>query len=244
MKTLPLLSLLILVVAAASCKVIQPEDLRPDRDQVQPLLPPLEPLLDQRSLDLSYDLANTSTSGDASGIGLPVGAGVFIGASDFNSRSVTSADKRIRDLSTLWERDVISNMTAGGQPLGSIVLTIPFKETRPVAMGWTVLSGLTLFIPNIFGMPIIKHRTELELEALILDCKDQVIGRYLGYGNAKATMSTRGYGGDLENLSGNDPLSRKSHLDAVKQALAQIKTEINKDGSRVSTQLRNCTVGS
>lgn len=233
-----------LIFLSSSCKTIGISDLQPTASFIQPSLPPLDAFIDARSIEYAYNLDVTTSQSDSDGGLVRVTDGVWIGSGTTNSRSVSNIDKRIHDITTIWDKEVLQRISVpDGDPVGSIVLSIPVSESRASGWGWFTASVLTLGIPNLFGMPFHSYRHEIELEAVIKDCNGSILGRYLGYGKQSTNVALyHGYAGgsNLMEVSGREGAARKSNIIAVQQAIDSIKGQINRDASRLADQLLGC----
>ena len=220
--------MLIFVTFLVGCQSIQMSDLRPPKSPISGKLPSLEPNIDVNSLHAAYSFGTTVGSGSATGYETTALGGV-IGTSVFTSQQTAVADKRIQDFIVLFEREVRDNITVGDyDSKGKAVARIIIGETKVGGFGWFLLSCLTLTVPNWFGMPLWNYVTELELEVVIKDCNDKVIGRFQGYGRSRVPVAAwHGYdGGSLSQITGTEDAVRMSNIRAINMAMAEIKAKI------------------
>ncbi len=230
MKKLTLLLSLALVLG--SCASMKLSELRPS-NRNEALLPTLEPIVDMYTLESIYSMEYISDrSMTYTTDTYPVGLGI-----SFNNQ-VYSRDRRVQDILTLFDREVKDNITNPfGEKRGYIVCKIAGGYTGAGGIGWTILSGLTMFIPNIFGMPLENLQTMLDVEVEIYDLNDKLIGRYNGQGYSKVWVAMfYGYSTDIfDEYQGS--ASRISNIRAFKQAMNVIKANIAKDHDVLSQKL-------
>lgn len=223
------------------CKSIQVADLHVANPNAN-LLPALEPQIIKESFEVAYSKGTTKSTGSGTGIGQSIGGGTVVGAGVGSSLSTTFADKRVQDALIIYEREIRENVSSSNEiPKGYAVCRITTGQTKLGSAGWVILSGVTLMIPNIFGMPYGSYKTELELEIEIQDSCKKTIARYTGYGYNKTMLAAYwGYGGGSAHITGNESGARKSNIEAVKMAMAEIKQKINADHLKLTQALKEC----
>jgi hypothetical protein len=235
--------ILVLFLVIIGCKSIRVTDLKVSSPNKQ-LLPGLEPQINLTSFETAYSLGTTKSTGASGGMGQGLGGGTIVGVGVSSSVSTSVKDKRIQDALIIYEREIRENITQGNEkPKGYAICKITTGQTKLGGAGWIILSGVTLMIPNIFGMPYGNYKTELEVEVEIQDSCKNTIGRYTGYGFGKATLAAYwGYGGGNGHITGNESGARKSNIIAFKMAILEVKNKINADYGRLIKELENCKI--
>lgn len=136
-----------------------------------------------------------------------------------------------QDLNVVYEREVKSNLTrAGGDRYGYAVCRVIAERHRPGAL-WLVSSAVLLFTPNLLGYPAGQSRRWMEVEVEVFDAQRRSLGRYSGYGQAAVPVAA--YWGYAP-----DDAARASSVRAFKAALADIKTQMDRDADRLNAGLR------
>jgi hypothetical protein len=223
------------------CKSIKVTDLKVKEPNAL-LLPALEPQINLTSFETAYSLGTTKSSGTSAGIGQGLGGGTIVGVGVSSSVSTAVKDKRVQDALIIYEREIRENITNGNEkPKGYSICKITTGQTKLGSAGWIILSGVTLGVPNILGMPYGSYKTELEVEIEIQDSCKNTIGRYTGYGYNKTLLAAYwGYGGGSAHITGNESGARKSNILAFKMAMQEVKNKINADNVRLAKALENC----
>ena len=224
---------LLSLISFVSCKTLQISELRPTGTN-EKLLPALEPQIDMESFQFAYSMISTRTTGRTTGNDTDV-------IRRYSEHSTTFVDKRIQDATILFERDLRDNITLGnGKPVGRAVCKIPTGGTKITGAGWLLASTFTFTILNWFGMPAVNYTTELELEVEIMNCNEDIIGRYTGYGFRRIPLAAwHGYDGSFVVTDGGDG-PRKSNIDAFQMAMTEIKSKIAADYDRLKNELESC----
>jgi hypothetical protein len=224
-----------------SCRTVKLKHLRTEYP-IEKKLPMLEPRIEMNSLLSAYSLGSSSTTGYGSSYGWGNRSGGFSSIGSFSSESLNKEDKRIRETITLFEREVKDNISTGiGKSIGYIDCTIEAADTR--ATGWLLIvpSILSLYSLNLIGVPFFFYKTELEIEVVIRDKKDNPIARYKGYGKKNVPVAM--YYGYYGHLTGNKKstdtgAARISAIQAFKVAMKQVKKAIEKDYEDIVIELK------
>lgn len=226
-----LIFLTVIIQLVSSCASMKMSDLKPEPKNNK-LLPTLQTRIDINSFESAYTLGTaTSTSSgtvygqsktgqnktQVSGIGVSV------------SSTTMSKDPRIQDAITIFDRDVKDNITDPfGESKGYILCKINASNNK-VNLGWAVLSGVTLMVPNLFGMPMGAYKIELDVDVEIYDHSEKLIARYNGVAKKKTYMAAYwGYGKDVE---------RVANIKAFRAAMNQIKLQIENDYEKLLLKL-------
>ncbi len=240
-KFLPLFGLLLLL---SSCATLTMADLKP-YNKNRELLPALEPRVDINSFETAYSLgySKSTTTGYATTTetvntskNTTYKIGEVIGSAETDN--IANKDPRVQDAITLFDREVKNNIcNPYGDVSGYIVCKIAASKVRRSGYGWTALSVVTLFAPNLLGMPYGTYKTAFDVEVEIYGLKNNLIGRY----NAQAYDKTwialyYGYStmGPSEVAT---PAARISGINAFKEAMNDIKGQIENDYNRLNREL-------
>ena len=136
-----------------------------------------------------------------------------------------------RDLATLFEREVREVLTDPyGEKRGFLELKVTTTKTQ-IGIGWAVISGLFVFVPNLFGMPISTPKIAVTAQLDVLDNQHRLLSTYRADGEAKGRTAL------YSSTSYADP-GRVLYVQAVRQCLEQIKTKMQPDIARLQTQLK------
>jgi hypothetical protein len=94
-----------------------------------------------------------------------------------------------------------------------------------------MLSGFTLFLPNLIGLPMARYKIEVQMTVEIWNAKKELVGKYKGLGEGKASVACYyGYG-----MTG---AATKAQSQALKSALSVIRTQIQDDAQRITSELQ------
>ncbi len=155
------------------------------------------------------------------------GFSVFLDGFNRSNASMTVDN----DIRTLFENDVKENITNPyGQQYGWVVLNPKTLERKHMAHHLSVINFMTLGIANLFGVNIRKYKTFIELEVEIFNANDDLIGRYLGTGELITKVNKY-----KKNQADH---YRMATIKVSKQALAEIKEQINTDFDRLNANLK------
>jgi hypothetical protein len=216
---------IIIALLASSCVSIKQSDFHQiPKNSV--LLPALETRFDLYSFESAYSLGTTSGSSVGYGTAVSNSSAIVISG----GTSIHSRDPRIQDAITIFDRNVKENITNPyGEKKGYIVCKMADGSSK-LSIGLVVLSGLTLCIPNLFGMPFGSYKTYLDVEVEIYNMRDELIGRYSEICSEKAWMAC--YWGYSDKNA-----SIKSAVDAFSCALSSINDQIVDDADRLNHEL-------
>ena len=201
----------------------------------QNLLPSLSPYVDIESFHRAYTSFQFMRQPDRY---------EFSKAIDMDSAIFTSSmmfRQRIVDDLLTFEHEVYNNITdTTTQKKGYIVCRITNGFVDPGNYALAVISGLTLFIPNLLGMPISKVDTFLELEVNIYNLNEERVASYVAEGKGRAWVALYyGYSDwNMGSARGESNVYRKSSILAFNNAMRNIKEQINKDAQNIAWGLR------
>lgn len=220
-----------------SCKTLQVTDLQPKSSHTSQKLPSLEAQIDLPSLENAYSKGVTQSTG----VGLAVSTSSFSAIGVGASTSISYSDKRIQDVITLFQRDVINNISQDNSEVitGKIGLRITFSNIKFGGGGYIIPAIFTAGLAWAFGMPINVITQELELEVSVMDKNNKLIKKYTGYGKAKVNVAA--YSG-YKKMDGptyqQASVGRKANIEAYNMAMAEIKASIEKDYDRLQKALQ------
>lgn len=124
------------------------------------------------------------------------------------------------DADILCSRYVQDNLTqSDGDVYGYVEFKMVIGQSGLAGWGWYALSIGTLCVPNIFGMPLLAAKTQLEIEMDIYDSEKRLIGRFIGKGFGKAKVAFY-YGYSAMSAP------RVANVAAVSMALREINMQL------------------
>jgi len=223
--------LIFIALSITSCASMKMTDLKPTPKNNQ-LLPTLEPRVDLSSFESAYTLGSTTSNSAGTVYGQTRTnqnrtSTIGIGSSTTTSTSIK--DPRIQDAITIFDRDVKDNITDPFNDTKGVILCKINASNPKVGYGWSVLSGFTLMIPNLLGMPIGSYKMSLDVEVEIYNNNGKLIGRYNAQSKEKTYMALYwGYGKDA---------ARVANIKAFREALNIIKKEISNDYEKLVGKL-------
>lgn len=168
---------LILVVAAVAmvgCRSYSFMETTPSVDLAKKL-PAMELNLDEQSFATVTGYATTeSTSSTLVDYSRPLGIG--FGVSENSSVSYTSSD--LNNVKSLYYTNMYDNILSKvGEKKGKVVCRLIAGDSRD-NFGFTVLSAVTLCVPNLFGMPFASSKTDMIVEMDFMDINNNVVATY------------------------------------------------------------------
>lgn len=138
---------------------------------------------------------------------------------------------RSRDVATLFERETREALTEPyGDKRGFLELKVTTIKTQS-GLGWALLSGLTVFLPNVVGMPFSRWKITVSTQLDVLDRQRRLLATYRAAGEAKSV-------GGLYSATNYAEPARVVYLQAVRQSLEQIKTTMQPDLAHLQSQLQ------
>jgi len=210
----------------SSCVTMRLQDVSP-KEKNSVMLPTLTPHVDIKSFENTYyHLQPVFVESYPLFFGSDIwGVGVT------ETREYAGADPRIQDAITIFLKDVKDNITNPyGEKQGDIMCRITFGDVDSRGIGWMFLSALTLYIPNLFGMPMMSNRADLELEVQIFDINKKIIGRYTANCSDKKYVALY-WGSNYPNAA------RRANAAAFMCAMKKIKKQINHDAPELIKKL-------
>lgn len=222
-----LLVLFPIILLMTSCVTMKISDVNPEHRNTN-LLPTLKPHVDVLSFQNSY----ASVPNSVIHVYPESVQDIIILGEVFEQTNYSGYDPRIQDAISIFIKDVKNNITTPyGDKKGDIMCRMTFGDTNSKGIGWAYLSAFTLFIPNLFGMPILRNRTTIELEVEIFNNDKKIIGRYRADCTNKKYVAL--YWGSIYPTA-----ARRANATAFKCAMNKIKAQIDRDADRLRNELK------
>ena len=144
----------------------------------------------------------------------------------------TQLGEPMRDVFTVLGNELNDNTTRrAGDKFGQARFKLVYYDRTQPGWGWIIPSSLTLCTANLFGMPMSKIQSNLELQMEILDANNQVVAQYSAPGSGKATMAMY-YG-----YTSFDAI-RKANLLALQEAMRSIRQQMEPDLAKINADLQ------
>ena len=140
-------------------------------------------------------------------------------------------DQALQDAFHVLGNELKDNLSQASDPkFGHARFKLLYYRRQNSGWGWTVASVSTLFVPNLFGMPVRTHRAELELQMEIVDANGKMLVQYSAPGVGKAMVAAyHGYD--------SSTATRKANLLALQSAMSKIKKKLESDVPALTSQL-------
>jgi hypothetical protein len=221
--------LLFVLFSTSQCKTISIKDLQP-KGAFSHKLPRLTPIFNVYPIPIYPQAYFTQVdSATRQPILLPP---VLDSAEVRGIRNSYFQDRNASELEVYFSRDVQRNMTMNsGGNAGFISCTITaFEQPEIYSGGLLFLHFITIGIPTILGVPYAQSKSEIEIQVSIKNLKNEIIGTYVGYGkDSKTTGAYYGYR--------TSQIQRASGLTAFKEAMEEVKKQIEVDAARLEKLL-------
>jgi len=226
-----ILAFAILVMSFTGCRNIEQEIFIPEYQNTT-LLPRLTIWFDQPSFENAYGANSYSVkpSNDLeSPYGLtetPYGKGVY----EVNEKTkLYVGDKRIQDAMNVFVTDIKNNICdVSTRRSGNIVIRIGDAYVKN-NYKWSWLSGFTVGVLNVCGMPMCSNRTELEVVVEIYDLRNNLVAKFNERGTSKQYMAA---------YYGYYQFERRAAAIALEDGLTKIKELIERDAAVIQAKLR------
>jgi hypothetical protein len=140
---------------------------------LQKKLPTIDIEFDSESFATLTGFSTNTISGTTYSLSGISTLGVFAG----QSKSYTS--KSLNDIKSIYNQNMYKNIVSKyGTKKGKVVCRLVTGNEKLSDWGMTVLSGVTLFIPNLLGLPIASCTTEMVVELNFYNLKNELIASY------------------------------------------------------------------
>ena len=113
---------------------------------------------------------------------------------------------------------------------GYAKLTVTEATVRRKSKGLQVLQMATMLLPSVLGIPLEHYKTNVTVELQLLDAEGKEVGCYAGYGDSNVKVAM------YHGYSQTDA-PRLSDIQALRNALARIRPQLDSASSRVRTHL-------
>lgn len=180
------------------------------------------------SLEIEVDQQSFATvTGYSQSVGVGFGTSVFGGTSAvYSGTSVNYASKALLDISTVFKKDMYEFVDKIGEKKGKIVCRMVDGSMKP-NYGMAILSGATLCVFNLFGMPFASAKGTMMIEVDFLDKDNNIVASYQSQSHKKKSYYALYYGySDAENVA---------LLEAFKMCLEDINQQIRYDYNNLKT---------
>lgn len=213
---------LLLALSLGACRSLRVRDFHTQQN-LPTRLPSLGLLIHERSFLEAFDVAFTREVVISNAIGGPYQPAPWV------AYEVT--DRALEDAFQVLGNELDENLSQVSKPkFGHARFKLIDYSRRNSGWGWSIASAGTLFIPNLFGMPIKTYRARLELQMEIVDANGKILVRYLAPGLGKAPVAAyHGYDGATA--------TRKANLLALQDAMSHIKKQMEADVPSLTQQL-------
>lgn len=134
---------------------------------------------------------------------------------------------------TVFERELDNIMEQSGDYFGAIELVIIYEDLS-IGYFWSILSGLTFMIPNIFGMPIGSGSAYLENEFIIYDKEGEVIWKKSYYGKIEKAYSIYSY---EARFATSEDAYKEIMITLLKENIEKFKHDLEDDIIKINSTL-------
>jgi hypothetical protein len=223
------LSFFILIfVLLSSCRSIKDTDLKAGR-QNNRLLPPIEIRIDLQSFHFLRHTPYLRTPETNLNQTFQIDTAIYISSFNLSNRHI--------DIATIFENEVQQSICySEGEKKGYIVCKLTDGQTRQKYV-LPIVSGLLLGIPNLFGMPVGRVKTQLTVEVDIYNNNQELIGQYSAPCRASAAIALYYGYSEFGPLLRESNVYRKAAIKAFSCAMQNIKQQIELDYNRLSVGL-------
>lgn len=213
-----------------SCKSVTYDDVNPHLAQNTILLPPLETVTDIYNLESTYSAGGfNAIAGNIGGQSFSDNLGGWMQTTDISG--VNYKDVRVSDVINIFQKEVLENITNPyGPKQGYIVLKLGYIQDDS-SIFYPLISLCSLYTLNLLGVPQNKITQTLEVEVSILDTDKNLIKRYV------QIVNNTDYIAMWWGYDDND-VYRKLAAANIKQALADIRSQIGQDALQIRSQLQ------
>ena len=212
---------LLVAVSLVGCRSYSALETTPTA-QLPGKLPAMEVVLDEQSF---ATVAGYETH-ESTGVAITPGWGYYstIALTESSTRSYASAD--LNNIKSLYLANMYNNLiTKIGEKRGTVVCRLVSGKDKP-NYGFTVLSGFTLCIPNLFGMPFASTTTNMVVEMDFIDANNNIVATYQSKEHKVKKYAAMYWGYD-------DP-SEVTIAETFKLCLEDINTQIKSDYAQLN----------
>lgn len=212
----------LLALSLGACRTLRVRDFHTQQN-LPTRLPSLGLLIHERSFLEAFDCAFNREVIISNAIGGPYQPAPWV--------AFEVTDRALEDAFQVLGNELDENLSQASNPkFGHARFKLIDYSRRNSGWGWSIVSAGTLFIPNIFGMPIKAYRARLDLQMEIVDADGKILAHYLAPGVGKAQVAAyHGYDGATA--------TRKANLLALQDAMSKIKKQLEPDVPSLTHQL-------
>jgi len=150
-----MLPFLLIALSLGACRSLRVRDFHSNKS-LPTRLPNLGLLVHERSFLEAFDLALIRDVVRTNVVSGPYAPAPWV------AYDVT--DQALQDAFHVLGNELNDNLSQASSPkYGHARFKLLYYKRRNSGWGWTVASVSTLFLPNLFGMPVSTHQAELEL---------------------------------------------------------------------------------
>lgn len=214
---------LALSFSASGCKSLDNSMLSPKTKNAE-LLPPLEPVFDVESFGTVFPIVQTTGSASYDS---------FTRTASYSGGTYTNS--KLRDFNTIFQRNVEGNICVPdltGQKKGAIKCSLIDGNVEGGGYGCIPVSILSLGILNLLGMPFWKEGYNLQIEVIIFDRNNKLIGKYTSDYYKQVSWIAMYWGYELSDAQ------QHSARVAFTECMEDIKQQIAKDYNKLNNALR------
>jgi hypothetical protein len=151
---------------------------------------------------------------------------------------------RISEARYIIKKDFGRNVFEPGDPRwGHLVVRVGRSTHRN--WGWFVASTCSLYVVNLFGLPVVSETSEVTLDIEILDAQRRQVSRLTAKGTATEYAALY-WGRPVPGVRGLDPATdyaelsgaQMEHAEALRGALDDAKRQLETSANNINARLR------
>lgn len=205
-----------------SCKTLSLTALSPTGKN-EKLLPPLGIIVDEPSFASALGATTSASTGSVYTTSETGGI--------VSSSTKTYSNPLIQYIITIYERDILNISDTYGDQKGYAKCRLITGSSVQGGYGLAFLSGFTLLVPNLFGMPFANHKSTMQIEVSIYDNEERLVGKYLSnFKSNKVPIALYGYGEGAAEIY--------TVITTFKECMNDIKLAIADDYDRLAPLLK------
>ena len=217
-----------IILFFASCRSLKESDFNAGPQNAK-LLPPLEVRIDYNSFHFLRHTPYLRAPETSLENTVHIDTAIY-----FASMSLSN---RIIDIATIFENEVLQSISyEGDNEKGIIVCKLIGGQTR-MNYAWAVASGLMLGIPNLFGFPVGRAKTDLTVEVDIYNKDKKLIGSYSAPCRGRAPVAFYYGYSEFGPIMRESNVYRKAAIRAFSCAMQDIKKQIQLDFYNLNSSL-------
>jgi len=147
-----------------------------------------------------------------------------------NVTTIFNPESTSNKIKSLIEEDFEENILSNEENLRGYIIPELNANVRVAGFGWAFLTGFTLFVPNLFGMPYGAIDISLDSEFTITDSNGRKVWRKSYFRNNRVNVGLY-YNSINENCADNETLL------LVRSILDELKSDLERDRLEISGSL-------